>query len=134
MASTPKDAAPQRRNLAALLDDAEDVTPAPIAATAVEAVAKSQGYRKLGAEPAPVAAAPAIAAPAPVVSAPVMAPTEDAVPRRILQRKGRDYPVNVRLSFAAKTMLVDEANSRQVPQAQVIEEALLALKASREQR
>lgn len=92
----------KRRNLLAV-----PATPAPLPQEAIAAVAASNGF-----------AATAL-------------PPEAGVSRRKRQPTGRDHQFNVRLRRDTLDFIYAEANGRNVPVAQVIEEACEALQRHR---
>lgn len=100
----PEQSTPQRRNLLAELED-EDRAPIPPAALAPTA-AKFAPQRP-------------IAPPAPV---------EEGIVLRERQLVRRDTPFSTRLRLETKNEINRIANDRNIPVAQVIEEALAALR------
>lgn len=106
---------PQRRNLLAGLERA--ATPVP-EKEIVEA-AMRHGFST---------GEPEVRAPTP--PAPVNAPMPA---RRHRQPTGRDHPFSVRLRADTHAAIYAEANGRNIPVAQVIEEAVAALMAGRKQ-
>ena len=99
--------APKRRNLLAIAA----ATPDPLASEDIAAVAARNGF--------PPAAPP---------------PLVDLSLRRRRQPTGRDHQFNVRLRRDTLDFIYAEANERNIPVAQVIEEATEALKQQRLQR
>jgi len=98
---------PKRRNLLAVAS----ATPDPLPEEAIAAVAARNGF--------PVAAPQ---------SAPTSTPHEDASLRRRRQPTGRDHQFNVRLRRDTLDFIYGEANRRNIPVAQVVEEMAEALK------
>ena len=101
--------APQRRNLLSGLERA----PAPVPEPELVETAARHGFATV---PAPPATAPA-------------ASGTEASPavRRQRPPTGRNHQFNVRLRADTLQAIYDQANSRNVPIAQVIEEAMAAL-------
>jgi hypothetical protein len=95
----------KRRNLLAAVPS----TPAPLPEEAVAAVAERNGFSSAAPREAP-------------------APTSSPEPRRQRQPTGRDHQFNVRLRRDTLDFIYSQANSRNVPVAQVIEEATEALR------
>ena len=103
--------APKRRNLLAVAAS----TPDPLPQDTIAAVAARNGF-------------PAVSAP-PSVPAP---PASDGVSlRRRRQPTGRDHQFNVRLKRETLDFIYGEANGRNIPVAQVIEDMAEALKLRR---
>lgn len=101
----------KRRNLFSV------TPPSPLPEEAIAAVAERNGFQA--------------AAPQPVVaSAPVME-SDSASRRRQRQPTGRDHQFNVRLRQETLDFIYGEANGRNIPIAQVIEEMAEALKRER---
>jgi hypothetical protein len=97
--------APKRRNLIAVAA----ATPEPLPQEAIAAVAERNGF--------------APAAP----SVPVSPTTSEMAVRRRRQPTGRDHQFNVRLRKDTLDAIYAQANGRNIPVAQVIEEAMEAL-------
>jgi hypothetical protein len=108
---------PKRRNLVSLVP-----LPEPLPEQAIAAIAERNGFES----PASFAAS------APKAAKPT--PAKDDIPsgRRRRQPTGRDHQFNTRLRRDTLDFIYAEANERNVPIAQVIEEATEALQ--REQR
>ena len=104
--SAPMSEAPKRRNLLAVAA----ATPDPLAEEDIAAVAARNGF-------------PAVAP-----------PRAGASPRRRRQPTGRDHQFNVRLRRDTLDFIYAQANERNIPVAQVIEEATEALKLQRPRR
>ena len=98
----------KRRNLLAVAPP-----PSPLAEEAIAAVAARNGFP--AAEPRPVVAAAPVAKPA----------------SRQRQPTGREHQFNVRLRLETLHFIYAQANDRNVPIAQVIEEMVEALKRER---
>lgn len=96
----------QRRNLAAVFS-----APEPIPQEAISAVAVQNGFPSTVSPPS---------TPAPV--------SEIGARRRHRQPTGRDHQFNVRLRRDTLDFIYAQANERNIPVAQVIEEATEALK------
>ena len=96
----------KRRNLLAVAS-----TPEPLPQEAVAAVAARNGF---SATVSPVTASPA--------------PSPDPGLRRLRQPTGRDHQFNVRLRRDTLDFIYAQANDRNIPVAQVIEEATEALR------
>ena len=97
----------KRRNLAAIV-----TSPQPLADEALAAVANRNGFPAVVQPPEPLA--PSI--------------TEDSQRRRQRQPTGRDHQFNVRLRKDTLDFIYAQANERNIPIAQVIEEATDALR------
>jgi len=97
----------KRRNLLAVRS-----TPEPLPEEAIAVVAARNGF---SAAVSPIAAP---AAPSP----------ESGIRRRLRQPTGRDHQFNVRLRRDTLDFIYSQANERNVPVAQVIEEATEALR------
>lgn len=100
--STPQPA--QRRSLLSGLDRA----PAPIPEAAAIETAERHGFASQAAR---------------------VAEAQDNAAGRQRQKTGRDHPFSVRLRADTRATIYDQANARNVPVAQVIEEAMAALEA-----
>lgn len=108
--------APQRRRLLAGLTDAPKPAPAALPEERIAEAAVRHGFST------------------PAASPPIEAPQAEAQPATITLRRnrhsaGRTEQFNVRLRPDTLEMIYDEANNRNIPLAQVIEEAIAALKA-----
>lgn len=95
----------QRRNLAAAF-----AAPEPIPQEAIAAVAAQNGF------------------PPVVTSTPSASVAESVSRRRQRQPTGRDHQFNVRLRKDTLDFIYAQANERNIPIAQVVEEAMEALK------
>jgi len=125
---------PVRRNLLAGLDRLAPAKPEPDEAQ-IAAVAERHGFAKPEAAAAPAPEpAPAAPSPAPRAAVPTHA-SEDNGQQVVMRRKrkllGRTQQFNVRLRPETVDIIYDEANSRDVPIAQVIEEMVDAFQAAR---
>src|ERR1700710_787202 len=98
---------PKRRNLLAVAS----ATPEPLPEEAIAAVAARNGFPVASPQPAPAST-----------------PAEDASLRRRRQPTGRDHQFNVRLRRDTLDFIYAQANERNIPVAQVIEEAIEALR------
>jgi hypothetical protein len=114
---------PVRRNLLAGLDRKPAAAPADDAAIA--AVAERHGFSRTDA-PLPEPAAPS--APRPV---PTESDTQQVTMRRRRKLLGRTQQFNVRLRPETVDTIYEEANGRDVPIAQVIEEMVEAFRVSK---
>lgn len=96
-------ATPQRRSLLERLDTPK----APLAEEAVQALATRHGF---------------------AAQAPQTANADDGVSAgRLRQKTGRDHPFSVRLRADTRAAIYAQANARNVPVAQIIEEAIDAI-------
>lgn len=100
----------KRRNLLAV------PSPSPLPEEAIAAVAARNGF--------PAVAPPTVASPVSV--------TDSAARRRQRQPTGREHQFNVRLRQETLDFIYGEANERNIPIAQVIEEMAEALKRARQ--
>jgi len=96
--------APKRRNLFAVTAP----TPDPVPQEAIAEIAARNGFAAM----------------------PAASPTAEASSRRRRQPTGRDHQFNVRLRQDTLASIYAEANGRNIPVAQVIEEAIDALRQS----
>lgn len=101
-------AQPQRRSLLSGLDR----PPAPIPEAAAIEAAERRGF---------------------VSQTATVANAQDSAAGRQRQKTGRDHPFSVRLRADTRATIYDQANARNVPVAQVIEEAMAALEAQARQ-
>lgn len=106
---------PKRRNLLAVVAAA---TPDPLPQDAITAVATRNGFS-------------AVAAPSPSAAT---AAADDLALRRRRQPTGRDHQFNVRLRRDTLDFIYAQANERNIPVAQVIEEATEALRQQQNRR
>ncbi|RVT90320.1 stability/partitioning determinant [Sphingomonas crocodyli] len=107
--------APQRRRLLAGLTDAPKAVPAALPEERIAEAAVRHGFSA----PPSIEAPPAEALPATITL------------RRNRHSAGRTEQFNVRLRPDTLEMIYGEANDRNIPLAQVLEEAMAALKAGR---
>lgn len=105
----------KRRNLLAVPS-----APAPLPEEAIAAVAARNGF--------PAVAAPPVPVPKPAPAPPRASAADSAAPRRQRQPTGRDHQFNVRLRQDTLDFIYGQANDRNVPIAQVIEEMVEAFK------
>jgi len=116
---------PARRGLADILDDTPVTPPERIPAEVVRAVAASSGLgERSGGRATPPAAPPPAAAPAPEA--------DEADVAFVKPRSDRKHTINVRVNREARAFVAQEAMRRGVAIAEVIEDAIAALRASRE--